>query len=627
MSYWNNVLTRRVGRRRALAASSSAGLGAALLAACGGSSNNNSSSTGSAGTGAAPTTAAASGSTAASSGASGSTAPAPTVSNGIVTAITDESASVKRGGILKGYHPLTLVTYDPYFPGGHIRIVRRTYNQLFRIKDGVAKPTDGSPEGDLVQSWEVSADKTVITAKLYPNSKFPPIEPVNGRALTTQDVLSSWDFFLTRGNRRSELANKINPSAPITSIEAPDDTTLVIKLARPNATIFTSLGNNALGTFFILPKEATDGTIDVKQKAIGTGPFYPTTDLNDISYKWARNPNYQRFPGNLPYLDGIEEPILTETSAALAQFRAGAIYWGGPQAEDIVPLKKEFKELDVWMVPPNGAMQLRWFFGHNDESPFKDERVRQAFRMTWDIDAYNDAMNNVSAFQKDGLPVQSFFDTFISSGSWAGWWLDPKSSDFGPNASYYKFNLDEAKKLLDAAGIQTPLKYDMVYAAPGPTSYPPFYFPRAEVLIGFSRDSKLFDPQINLVNYATEWNKYRQAKGDFSGAAWQPDVAPPDPAGALFNVMHPDGSYFQGGDQNLADMAEKALQEFDTAKRMQILHDAQRYDAKTNFSPGPGQGHLVQITWPVIRNWLAFQGGTNNENQHQFIDPTKPPIA
>jgi hypothetical protein len=43
-----------------------------------------------------------------------------------------------------GYHPLTLVTYDPYFPGGHIRIVRRTYNQLWRIKDGVAEATDGS---------------------------------------------------------------------------------------------------------------------------------------------------------------------------------------------------------------------------------------------------------------------------------------------------------------------------------------------------------------------------------------------------------------------------------------------------------------------------------------------------
>jgi peptide/nickel transport system substrate-binding protein len=595
-NYWNKALNRRLSRRRAMAATGAFGAAAAFLAACGGGD---------------------------SSGGGGSGA-APSGSNSLVTEIKDESKNAIKGGVMLGYHPLTLVTYDPYFPGGHIRIVRRTYNQLWRIKDGVAEATDGSVEGDLVEKWEVNGDKTQITAKLNPKAMFPPVPPVNGRALDAQDVLSSWDFYLTRGNRRSELSHAINPSAPIESITSPDDKTIIIKLAQPNATIFTSLANLALGTFYILPKEATDGRMDVKTQAIGTGPFYVTTELNSIEYKWAKNPNFTRF-GDLPYVDEIHEPILTETSAALAQFRAGAIYWGGPQAEDIVPLKKEKKELDVWMMAPNGAMQLRWFFGHNADSPFKDERVRQAFRMTWDIDAYNDALNNVASFESDGLPVESFFDTFISAGSWKGWWLDPKSKDFGENAKYYQYNIEEATKLLQAAGHQTPLAYDMTYAAPGPSSYPPFYFPRAEVIIGFSRDSKLFDPQIKLVNYATEWNAYRQAKGDFSGAAWSPDVAPPDPTGALFNVMHPNGSYFQGGDDYLRDLAEKALGEFDDKKRQSLIWDAQRHEAKSNFSPGPGQTHLVQITWPIIRNWLTFQGGTNNEDSHRFLDPSRAP--
>ena len=244
------------------------------------------------------------------------------------------------------------------------------------------------------------------------------------------------------------------------------------------------------------------------------------------------------------------------------------------------------------MIPPNGSMQLRWFFGHADDSPFKDERLRQAFRYTWDIDAYNDALNNVAAFQDAGLPAESYWDTFLSSGSWSGWWLDPKGPDFGENAKYFDFNLDEAKALMEAAGVTDfPMPYNMVYAGPGPSSYPPFFFPRAEVLIGFSRDSGLFDPQINLVNYATEWNQYRQSKGQFNGASWQPDVAPPDPTGALFNVLHPDGSYFQGGSQDLADLAVKALGEFDTDARKELVHEAQRINAKSQYSPGtrPGQ--------------------------------------
>jgi ABC-type transport system substrate-binding protein len=545
----------------------------------------------------------------------------------LLSTISDESSNAIKGGTMLGYHPLTLVTYDPFFPGGHIRIVRRVYNQLWRISDGVGEPTDGEPEGDLVESWEMSPDNLTLTAKLHPKAKFPDVAPFNGRALTAQDVLSSWDFFLERGNRRSELANSINASAPITSFEAPDDHTIVINMAQPNSTILTSLGNNALGTFFIVGQEHVDGTVDIKTKAIGTGPFYVTTDLNDIEYDWKRNPNFTRF-GGPSFVEEIKEPVLTETSAAIAQFRTGAIYWGGPQAEDIVPLKKENKDLDVWMIPPNGAMQLRWFFGHNDESPFKDERMRQAFRYTWDIDAYNDAMNNVAAFNDAGIPSESFLDTFLTAGSWDGWWLDPQGSDFGENAKYFEYNVDEAKKLMEAAGVTTfPMPFNMVYAGPGPSSYPPFYFPRAEVLIGFARDSGLFDPQINLVNYATEWNQYRQSKGQFNGASWQPDVAPPDPTGALFNVMHPDGSYFQGGSPELADLAEKALKEFDTDARKQLVYDAQRINAKQQYGPGLGQGSLIQITWPIIRNWLTFQGGTNNEDAKRFLDPSKAPGA
>lgn len=628
MSYWDKVPTRRVGRRRVLAATGVAAFSAAFLAACGGDDDDEPSpaatSASSSITSSSSTSAAgASG----SSGATGAARPAPTQASGLVSPIADESANAIRGGTLLGYHPLTLVTYDPYFPGGHIRAVRRVYNQLWRISDGVGEPTNGEPEGDLVESWEMSPDNLKITAKLHPEAKFPDVEPFNSRALDAQDVLSSWEFYLERGNRRSELANSINSFAPITSFEAPDDRTIVINLAQPNSTIFSSLGNTALGTFFILAKEFTEETLDIKTQSFGTGPFYMTTELNDIEYHWKRNPNFKRF-GDLPYLDEIHEPVLTETAAALAQFVAGQIYWGGPQAQDIVPLKKDNPELDVWLIQPNGAMQLRWFFGHNEESPFKDERLRQAFRYTWDIDAYNDALNNVATFQDAGLPVESYWDTFLSAGSWGGWWLDPKSSDFGPNAKYFEYNPEEAKALLSAAGInEEPMPFNMVYAAPGPSSYPPFFFPRAEVLIGFARDSGLFDPQINLVNYATEWNEYRQSKGQFNGASWQPDVAPPDPTGALFNVLHPDGSYFQGGSPELAELAVKALGEFDTEARKELVHEAQRINAKQQFSPGLGQGSLVQITWPIIRNWLTFQGGTNNEDSRRFLDPSRAPGA
>src|SRR5207302_7200595 len=77
-------------------------------------------------------------------------------------------------------------------------------------------------------------------------------------------------------------------------------------------------------------------------------------------------------------------------------------------------------------------------------------RVRQAISMSWDRDLYFDSLLNVSRFRSDGIPVETRWRTHYGTG--AGWWLDPKGKDFGPNAKYFQHNPGEAKKLLAAAG-------------------------------------------------------------------------------------------------------------------------------------------------------------------------------
>jgi ABC-type transport system substrate-binding protein len=68
--------------------------------------------------------------------------------------------------------------------------------------------------------------------------------------------------------RTGLAASTVTPgsTAPVVSLTAADDRTIVIKLKEPNSTIFPSLGSNAVGTMFVLPQEAKDEKVlDVRR--------------------------------------------------------------------------------------------------------------------------------------------------------------------------------------------------------------------------------------------------------------------------------------------------------------------------------------------------------------------------
>src|SRR5262249_1593834 len=138
----------------------------------------------------------------------------------------------------------------------------------------------------------------------------------------------------------------------------------------------------------------------------------------------------------------------------------------GIRPEDVLPTKKEIPALKLYGTEVNGASG-RYFFGQRPGplSPFKDERVRQALSMAQDRDLYVDTFYNVSNFAQQGLPAESSWNTTAAYNHWMGWWLDPKSKEFGPNAKYLQHDLTEAKKLLAAAGYNNGFDVTAVISA------------------------------------------------------------------------------------------------------------------------------------------------------------------
>jgi len=576
-NYWNRtVLARQITRRRALALSGATGV-AAFLAACGGSDN------GSSGGGS-------------SKGSSLAGKPADTTSN------------AKPGGIM----PLAFTTeptdFNPLVSAATTsNQTSFVYSRLLKHKVG-KYPTapDGSVEADAAQSWEISPDQTQVTFKLRPNMPFDPRPPTNGRALTAADVKYSVDTFAAKNASRSDLFNSVSPSAPIQSISTPDDNTVVFKLAFPYASMLDLF---AWPNYFqIVPKEA-EGGFDPRRETRGSGAWIMDEYKPSAYVRYKRNPGW--YVKDRPFLDGIEAPIITEYATGLGQFRTGHLATYPVRADDILDIKQSspaLQMLQTWYTLRASPYNLS--FGYKPGTPFVDQRVRQAVSMLIDRDAMQRAISNADTFEKQGLNVPLRWNSTVSAGD-TKYWLNPATKDLGDAALYFSHNPAEAKKMLSAAGITTPLKTKYTYTTNG---YADPYVRQAEILRGMLADSGNFELDVAAVDYQSV---FRYGFSDQSAADVQKleGIYLPGPRPApnvdffLFTAYHSQGSKvkYWPPDSTVDAQILKQRAEADEQKRIGIVHDLQKYLTPKMYSvPYDGQALGFTLTWPWIGNTGAF---------------------
>jgi peptide/nickel transport system substrate-binding protein len=444
-------------------------------------------------------------------------------------------------------------------------------------------------------------------------------------------VVFSWERFKSIGTRRSDLAHEFEPNAPVVSITAADDKTVVIKLHEPNATILSAFTVTAPGALHLVPREAADEkTLDIRNVQLGSGPWMATTITPSVGIFYKKHPSFGVDKRDVPYVDGMDMPAITEYATQLAQFRAGNLYGSQSagafplRAEDVLPTKRDLSDLDM-MQTDIGNISPRFFFGHKPESPFKDARVRQAWMQTIDRDLDIEVVFNTQALEAEGLPVETAWACGLLPTAWKGWWLDPKSKEFGPTAKYLQFDVAEAKKLLTAAGFPNGVDTDVHFPASG---IPTAFYQQYPALVGMVSDSGLFRITLDPVNYNVDWTpKYRTIRGQFVGVGtWSPATGYPDPTNELFAVHHSSGGLFQGGDAKMDDLLKKALAEFDVKKRQALVHDVQRHEAEGTFYTRIGGASGFGLTWPVMRNVRVWRGGTGRVAATIFLDPERPPL-
>jgi peptide/nickel transport system substrate-binding protein len=611
-NYWSGAFQRRISRRRSLAATGGVALGASILSACGGNES------------------------------------AKQDASSLVSPPIDTSKQATRGGILKDRAYSDAPSLSLTGRGGlFLRTsVGKVYNTMLRFQFGVLEAPSDELEGSLVESWEWAPDGLQIVMKVRQGVKFHAKPPVNGRNLDIDDVVLTYDRF-TRGNPyREEVSNVLNPQAPVLSFTASDARTIVIKLKEPIPAVLYYFANAGVFGLNVLPKEV-DTNWDDRADMIGTGPFMLTNYTPSVGYTFKRNPDF--WDKDEALVEQIEQPIVSEYSAALAQFKAGAIFSMGPKVgpqvkqEEILSVKADQPQILIYqddMKRFSEAWPMIFGWLPEGQTPFLDERVRQALSMSWDRDLYLDTFHNVATFESEGLPVEKRWNSHVgASGRSEPYWLDPKGKDFGPNAKYFQHDPAEARKLLAAAGYPNGIQNVLANQVAGPELPSAKH---AEVINGFASEIGITS-KVNLLDYVKEYQeKYRFGKGQFEGWLFGSDAsgAAGDVASALANSYWSKGQSIgfkgfsktgrndQSGDPQVDAQIEKARLERDNDKLRAIVFELQRYLAKTMYViQPPGVAAGFTMAWPCVGNFRAFNHSSSDFDHYRiWVDQTKPPF-
>jgi ABC-type transport system substrate-binding protein len=565
-NFWTG---RRISRRAALrgAGLGVAGLAGAALIGCGDDDDD------------APAAPAA---TQAATQATAQATAAPTQAAAQATAApTEQTVSIKRGGIQKyqtgGDPPST----DPY---GNLSYQTKGFAAYYysRLMKRDTKPwpflgNNTTVTPDLAESLETE-DGTTWVVKLRPGVKFHNVAPVNGRAVTSEDVAFSW------GRLTSAEAAGAAFVSFVEKMDVVDDSTVKFTLKDVSPVFNETLADPNI--LFVMPTES-DGGFDPNLKSIGSGPWVLDEYRVSEVIRSNRNPDwYEKGEDGdtLPYTDGVELVVIPEYQNQLAQYEAGNIFAQGIRSDDVLGLADREPEA-VWLSSVS-QLQSEVYFSETTQTdePWGDDRFRKAVSMSLDRDGLLDLAYNVAALRAAGLEASAAWNNVIPAGM-AQFWLDPQGPDVGESGQWFLNNIAESKKLLSAMGIEDGYGIDYHYT----NRYGSTWVSVAEASFAMFEQIGL-KPVTAVEDYNAVYIT-QTFRGEFEGMAFGYETPFPE-VGGYFPRMFGDDPANHGRvhDAEIDDLAAKQAKELDIEQRREYIWEIQRVNGKNMYYVPHPQG-------------------------------------
>jgi len=413
---------------------------------------------------------------------------------------TTTAATPKTGGTIQTTIIGDPPTLDPFLNLSYRSqgVASFVYSRLFQIETGPnIEPGDLRVSPDVAASSE-QPDKMQFTVKLKPNVKWQNVAPVNGRAFTSADVKYSFERFMAKSPNRTALS-------PVTSLETPDDHTVIFKTSMPMAPLAFYLASPT--HLYLMPREVIEADGDASKRMIGTGPLILEEYQPSAIFKWKKNPDYH--VAGQPYVDGATWIIIADTATATANLRSGKLDIAGIPSADLDSMKQANKNMTV--VPYTGfTCNSLWF--DITKPPFNDIRVRQAASMAVDRKGLVDAAYNGKGAIQNIVPA-----------GYSAWTLPVDDPKMGNSKQYLEHNVKKAKELLASAGHTNGLTTTLS----GTTGYGATNNQVMELLAEMLKEAN-FNVTLNMKEYAahiatTFVGKFDGMAGGVGSTFFEPD--------------------------------------------------------------------------------------------------------
>jgi peptide/nickel transport system substrate-binding protein len=300
---------------------------------------------------------------------------------------------------------------------------------------------DMSPEPGLATKWTTSPDGKTWTFAVRSGVKFS-----DGVPLTAADVAYTFNRVL---HGTAESTNWISYLKGVTSVTAPNDTTLVMKLKKPSATlpllpipivpehVWKNVSESQIKSYGAEPKGG--------KPVVGSGPFRLVQGQSDGQiFKFEANPDYW---GGAPHIDEVIFQFYKNDDSAVQALIKGEVDF----VENITPLEVKSLQGKPGITAQNGnspgfdeiafnagSVDLKGNPIGNPNPAVLDPKFRSALGYALDLPTLIKKV-----YQGAGLPGTTIVPPNYTEYHWSP-----------PADQKYTYDPTKAGQLLDAAGYK-----------------------------------------------------------------------------------------------------------------------------------------------------------------------------
>ena len=513
----------------------------------------------------------------------------PTVVRRVI--MQEDKDKPKYGGTMVNYllrspihfSPLEVTTFIVAWP------FQNLHSQLFYCDPQVAP--EGAPTilPDLAESWSWSDDGLALTIKLRSGVKWHDGEP-----FSSKDVKWTADTILEQPTGGAFDVNARKPWwVSVNSVDAPDANTVVFNMKQVQPSLISFLAS----AFSPIYPEHIQPITRLQTEAVGAGPFKFKSYRPGEVLNMEKNDDF--YLEGLPYLDGIQFPIITDRSTRIAALATGRVDLSN--ALDMNPTTlKDLQSSSPNLVVKGGVTTLHETIIFNTQKPPLDDiRIRQAVLLALDRDAWNRIVH-------EGAAVPSTTNLRQPYGTW-GLPEDESLELIG------KLNREEARRLVQETGYVFDRELEIHHRP----------FVAAEALgqwlvdqlkeIGIPAVAVPLDPGVKVQRFRS---------GDF-------DISGDSDGFVVDEADDPFLRYFTCGgsifpvigfcDETLEQMVLEQSRELDFETRLGMVHEVDRYIFENAL---PRQAIGFQSDWqvmqPDVKGYVKRQVIHNNSRFEQL---------